>query len=108
MPDARAQSGAASKERTTMTARNTPVCTATGTLTRRSMLLAMLLGATACAGTNRNATLEDPQLRSASGPVLAQVASTGTRDIKPPGDDTDEPPGELPDVVVDTIDDDDD
>jgi hypothetical protein len=91
-----------------MTARNTPVCTGTGTLTRPSMLLATLLGATACSGATRNATLENPELRSASGPVLAQVASTGTRDIKPPGDDTDEPPGELPDVVVDTIDDDDD
>jgi hypothetical protein len=87
-----------------MDARNTPVTAGTSACTRRSILRTMLLPTVAGLQASGFAALDGLLLRSAPMGVFAEAE---TRDIKPSGDDTDEPPGELPVIVVDDPADDD-
>lgn len=81
-----------------MNARNTSVTAGTSARTRRSILRTMLLLTVAGLQASGFAAIEGLPLRSAP---MGVVAEAGPRDIKPSGDDTDEPPGELPVIVVD-------
>jgi len=109
----------------------TPVTLRTPTRTRRGLLgIVMLLGLTCCRATGALA-IEEPQPTSAALMAVAEIDKSALPESKPPAGDTstdplpgskpvpspevkspgggtDEPPGELPDIIVDDPGDDDD
>jgi hypothetical protein len=74
---------------------------ATSTRILRAIFGATMLLAAACGRAAGPTPVEDPPSRFAPVELAASIGELPTRDVKPPGDDTDEPPGELPVITID-------
>jgi hypothetical protein len=84
-----------------MDERSTPISSATSTRILRAIFGVTMLLATACGRAAGPTPVEDPPSRFAPVGLAASIGELPTGDVKPPTDDTDEPPGELPVITID-------
>ena len=86
-----------------MDERSTPISLSPATSTRilRAVLGATMLLATACGRAAGPTPVEDPPSRFAPVELATSIGELPTLNVKPPTDDTDEPPGELPVITID-------